>query len=449
VSRVVKYQPFLYNQAFLPFWSLVLAPSPAAAAWIGALVMLVTAAVAQMLILRGWDDVLGKNSRQAFGRVGQFVACGGLAFGVTWMLSPGYVWAGYLARYAPFLVFITDAAVGAVLYILGLAVYRAAVRLWAEGLLVPRGRTIWLMSYMVTTSVLKQHCVAIAALVGLLVFLFGYWGHVQTTYVSTLPPSYGAFLRILREPPLLGASIVSNTYAAPMATMTGRWAYMDTVLGTNQVSLGSDGYIVARSLRNVWLADKYVNTEYLRPEYFVCFMGQVLTPSGGGPHASCSQLPLVKHAGDPDPQHPLRHRIVRRDESGRDAWAIVKLDWQYPPYLIRSSTGEAVGLHVMRATRAGSLSPTTEWHLQLKYAFAQQDGEAELGTILRLYGIAANGSACLLLETTDPALLTLPAGFRGTVLGSVTPRTAGKAGRETFSNNIRIGSRGADACGGL
>ena len=86
--------------------------------------------------------------------------------------------------------------------------------------------------------------------------------------------------------------------------------------------------------------------------------------------------------------------------------------------------------------------------LDVRYQYAQQDGQPEHGTILRLYGLAADGSRCLLAEQPGPGRLALPPGLSGTFQVSVQPADATTRGDETFSDDVVVGSPGTGCAPG-
>jgi hypothetical protein len=228
--------------------------------------------------------------------------CGLAAYAVTYALAAGYVMTGYVTRYAPLLVFIVDIAVALALYlVLKLTLSASRARVGAS---------------LIAGSV----CL----------FMVGYWIHVQASYVGQLPPSLFTVMRTLSEPPYRGASFVATNYAAPLASFTQQWAYYDPVVGDG---VSTAGYVLARDTRSyLWQADRETNSAYLKPDYFMCFMPDTLSSiverlnSGDGGAVRCSGFGLVR-AARTKPDYP--HQLVARDESGHDAWAIVKLDPAY------------------------------------------------------------------------------------------------------------------------
>jgi len=176
---------------------------------------------------------------------------------------------------------------------------------------------------------------AVAGCACLFLFAASFWVKVQATHARLLPATHFGFMKQLRETPFRGASFAANTYAAPIYAYTGQWAYFDTRLalpdgGAVSLSLTDESYAVNRDARSyLWLADREVNEEYQRPDYFLCFWYQDLRTAVyrlRGIGVGCSSAGIVKDANNRETL-TVADTIVARDASGHDNWAIVKLDW--------------------------------------------------------------------------------------------------------------------------
>ena len=109
-------------------------------------------------------------------------------------------------------------------------------------------------------------------------FLLGmmgiYWIGMQGVYLRLLPPDHYSFLKILSKPPYRGASFVVDTYAAPVAAFTGQWAYFDPEISSGIILLSSNGPFLHTDKSYLWLADRRVNADYEKPDYFLCMIPQ-------------------------------------------------------------------------------------------------------------------------------------------------------------------------------
>jgi hypothetical protein len=258
------------------------------------------------------------------------VVSGWIAYAIVYLLSPGYLVTGYLHRFVPFVTFAN---------LLSLAIGVAAILAVIYGDIVslhrqPWWRALWypskngvraspLLNVAATESATLLASVAVAMILPV------YWIIIQSTYIQRVPPDEYSFLSLLKKSPFNGASFVVNAYAAPIAVATGQWAYYDPLLGYNRIETIDGEKRLVRDFRYLWLADRDTNTEYLRPDYFLCVIapdiGAVIRPDASG----CSQLPLVRNAGETVPGI-LTTELVARDGSNRDRWAILRLDWQQP-----------------------------------------------------------------------------------------------------------------------
>jgi hypothetical protein len=344
-----------------------------------------------------------------------YLACGLVAYIVCYAALPGYVISAYLERAAPLTVYGRDVAVAIAVAVLATLLVRAARELRAP--IVVRG-------------------LASGAAAVLLVGMGAYWLNVQREYVRLLPPTHYAFLSQLGDAPFRGASFATNMYPASVAAQTGQWAYTDQALGGGEVDLENDGYQVARDLSYLWVADAQTNSAYAAPEYYLCVIQQSLLTAvqrlAQVQQNGCGQLGLVKLAGQ-DVAFP-HDKVVAGDPSGRDGWSIVRLDWQYPPYLAAlDSSGSAATL--VRAEVQGS---DGQWRVKPDYKSMQQTGVAQQPAMLRLY--ETGSKTCLIGATDDPSGFVLPAAFSNLVTVSVTPRTAAAVGQEFFSQPFYVGS---------
>jgi len=255
--------------------------------------------------------------------VASYLACGLLAYVVTYALSPGYVQSVYLQRWVPFASFVFEMAIALTVY-LSWQVTVAAARNTMRGQL-PGSRYVGITR--IGSRVSAAACVAFLLFVGL------FWLVLQSSHVRLLPPTHFGFMKQLGAPPFRGASFASSTYAAPLYAYTAEWAYFDPVLGGPDgglVSRKEDGFVVNHDARSyLWLADRERNPKYARPAYFLCFQYQDLRSAVyriNGVRTGCSSMGVVKYANDLT-RLSIADRIVARDSSGEDRWAIVKLNW--------------------------------------------------------------------------------------------------------------------------
>jgi hypothetical protein len=435
LTRFISTQSTLYDQQYAPIWFERLglwAPW-----WLDAAMMLLAAGLATALILLGTRRLLGADASANVLGIVPYLLLASVALFVTFMLSPGYVVSGYIRRGAPLLVFVVDIVVAVGLYvplILGVRGLRVAMRA-LRPTEPPSGRRS------VAGSLVRA--ASGVAMLALFIFCVGFWLNMQATYLALLPPNHFAFLKMLAQPPYRGASFTLNTYAAPTAAYTDQWAYMDTTLAQARIALTDNGFTVAQELQSyLWLADRRTNPAYRRPDYYLCMRYQSLADAlyrirgAESRDGACSDVPIVQRADSPN-QPYLHYQVVTRDASPFDGWAIVKLDWDFPPYLKRLPDGDGQAQVTVEIVPGSGGSA-----LDVRYQYAQQDGQPEQGTVLRLYGLAADRSRCLLAEQPGPGRLMVPPGLSGTVQVSVQPATATKRGDESFSDDVVVGVPG-------
>jgi hypothetical protein len=175
--------------------------------------------------------------------------------------------------------------------------------------------------------------VAATACVALMLVPIVFWITLQVRHTQLLPATHFGFIKLLAQPPFAGASFAANTYAAPIYTYTGQWAYFDTRLALPDgglVSATENGYVVNRDARSyLWLADRDRNPEYLRPAYFLCFTYQDLSTAVRrlqGVERGCASSGVVTRVNRPA-ELSVVSEIVRRDSSREMQWVVLKLDW--------------------------------------------------------------------------------------------------------------------------
>jgi len=499
-AAYVRMHGTLYNQNFADLWYNRL--STWAPTWIDLLALVAATSLAVAFTLLGTRRVLGEGSSAHIAGVLPYLLLGATALGMCYVLAPGYVLSGYVRRSAPLLVFLADVAIAVALYVMLVAVARAVglagclraagradaracgdrqSRIVTPSGAVPSGAV---PSGVVPSGVVPSGVVPsgaatggaqarvghrfgrprvphqsvaafyasaglAASVVGLACFVTGYWIHVQRSLMDVLPPTHFAVFKRLAEPPYAGASFVVTMYGAPVAAYTGEWSYIDTGIAKGKVMLTDDGFDVGRDLRYLWFADKRTNPDYARPDFFLCTRSQTIVDAfyraRGLVNAdgACSASGLVRRAGEAR-QPFLRYELMAEDESPWSSWAIVKLDWDYPPYLLPlgGSDGRSrVGVAARQAAEGTILDVT--------YAYAHQEGRPEAGTIVRAYGRAADWSRCLLGEADGGTRIVLPPGVRGEIWVAVAPGAGTKAGPEFTSEPLLVGdaaARGTSPC---
>ncbi len=381
---------------------------------------------------------------RGWGRLYGFFASGAIAVAVMGGLFPGYVWSGYLDRDQTVLVAHVAAAVA-------LAIY---VTLAAAGELSERAGIIGQIAGQ--SGLARRMRVALRPAGGFGVFAAAamglHWIWAQGACALLLPPNQFAWIDALAQQPLEGSTIVSNTYAVPFAVKSGSWGYTDWGFAAGGYEQTASGFEPIFSGHVVWLADAKTNPSYRRPDLFVCFLNptpvRAIRQLQGHPLPGCRNLGLVKEARS-DEWRPFRHKLLAIDKEESDSWAIIKLDWTAPPFL-RDLTPRAPGRHVET-----QVSPANNGNraVQIRYDYAQQDGESEKASVVRVYRVDTRGELCGSrppdrndMERVEPVIevsgvrrLTLPRTLTGRIVVSVRPVSARRAGREYFSDVINLG----------
>lgn len=269
----------------------------------------------------GSGQVLGAARSARLTRLPLLFLCGLLAYAATYRLFTGYVYSGYLHRLVPMVVFLTDLLLALVFY----ATLRPLARFTWTTRSVPHRTVPWL---------------GLALPLLLLALLVTQWFRVQAAYATVVPADSYAFLSRLEKEPFKGRSLVSNTYPAPMAARTGSWGYADTSIFSGRVTLTPQGFAVERDLKYLWFADRDTNPAYLKPDLAVTVIQKpnlavAMQLRHEKKTAAPGTLPLAESPGLVQRAHPLRQAFLkhRLAYSTGDHVSIVRLDWDYPPFL--------------------------------------------------------------------------------------------------------------------
>jgi hypothetical protein len=355
-----------------------------------------------------------------------------LAYLVVYFLFTGYVFTGYFARYLSLTIFFND-----LLLALGLVAMIDCVR----GAYVRFKQSIgW------SRLALGSGAAIVAfGLSGVVVA----WGSLQTFLLRKLPPDEISFFPILSTPPFRGATFAATIYGGTLSYFNKNWAYYDanSALAEGGVTLGPDGYQVKRDDAYVWFADRTTNAAYDKPQYFLAMTFQFWATYGLGPayliddnaveRRRAGDIPLVRaiREGRTSYVHPVE---VARDPSPLDRWSIIRLDWDFPPFLRQLKNGEFVELD---ASSNGSGT-----RIRVDYHYAHQEGLREANTRVTLFAqprcMGPEQSFNVPPLTANDREFILPASFAGTVRAEVQPATATKAGPIYGSRALTIGSQG-------
>ncbi len=352
-----------------------------------------------------------------------FLSCGLFSYGIVYLLFPGYIRTGYLERYVPFGVFVFQVffAVGVFILINVLSTFKF------KALNGNKNSKEWLN---IISDIPNSMTLISAGLV--LIVLTGYWFGMQYKYVKLMPPDRFSFLSELREKPFLGASFVSNTYAAPITYFTNQWSYYDPEISNSKINFSNNKFEISRDMHTyLWLADRNKNLEYYEPDYFVCMiplsMGSVVAELAGKPFSTCEDVELVKRArlNDNLKKWPTKH-IVIEDKSKRNAWAVVKLDWNEPPYLMKSIDSDDV-ISIKLEEKVRKDDPFKFW---VKYIYHQNQNVPEGATQVRIYE-GTEGELLFEQPAREPIIISKD--FKGVLWVSIIPASARKTGKEYHS----------------
>jgi hypothetical protein len=413
----------LYDQALTPLWAQAL-PGPWAPTFLQSAGMVLATACAGAiaalgpLLPREISTPLRETARQVALLIVSFLI--GLLAVIA--LFPGYVFSGYMVRYLNFLVL-------PFALLIGFAVYTAIVG----------GK------HVIANAEGTAARPALPAAIGVLllatpIFLAAWWLAIQTANARLFPANGFAVLNALESLAPDRPSIVANSYSAPFALTTGYWSYLDETFSSGRIAFSpSSGFGHLFDRKYLWFADREKNPEYAKPDLFVCLLTQTyfsaaLQEAKPEKKIGCSDNGIVRLAQRRIDRVWPYHVIAARDPSERDAWAIVKLDWDFPPYLAAKPE--------ITAARSGDLITLTA-----RYDFRQQDGKPEYQTDIEIWPVSRNGSFCSLQGAPlaaerakgGRATLVLASSDAGAELIALArPQTETRAGGPFFTTPFRL-----------
>ena len=279
------------------------------------------------------------------------------------------------------------------------------------------------------------------------------WGGVQIETLRLLPPDhYGELRTLLRSAPFKGEGFIVGNYAAPVAAFTGSWAYYDGKFAPVAPRLGEAGYSVDRDRTYLWLADRDRNPAYVYPTFYICMVPQ--TPGtvvhelarALGHHSR--SIGCSRPTFDERDSSAVEHRVVARDEAGERrrgfaGWQIVRLDWDFPPFL-RPLPGRHRDQPAALSASAGADGHVVD----LRFDALQQDGRQIVASAVEWIAIESQmdcvpaNAAGRVLSREDvvgsAGAYRVPIDFRGFLVAAVSPRTDTKVGMRQFSNVLRF-----------
>lgn len=293
-------------------------------------VLIACLCVGAYLAASGGGRLLWSTHGGALRGAARYLAAGTGAFAAVYLLSPGYLYGGYLSRYSPIAVFVSDVGIAVFIYVLLILATEAGRQVARANV---AGLSGWLERGPAGTAGPRWASAGLLAATTILLAGSGlYWLRLQSTYVLNLPPTAILFMKQLTAQEYSGAPFVSDNYALPISYFTGAWAYQDHEIAENGLLEVKDGDGLRISGKYTWFADRETNDAYLRPRYYLCrtnpntdTIADLLMQPAGGHVTRCSGQPIVKSALEGVGGRG-RPELRAYDESRMDSWAIVALN---------------------------------------------------------------------------------------------------------------------------
>jgi hypothetical protein len=351
-----------------------------------------------------------------------------VGYGAAFALFTGYVKTGYHDRWLSFVVPGTILLPATGLYLIA-QLLKDRFRNW--GWRQKADREPFLLRTRTNIDLLIQRGTFAALAVLALVFI-GTWVKVQWLHFTFMSPDQFKFLGALDS--FAGRSFITSSYASPVAWETRQWAYADPYFAAGNVQLSETGYLLQRDVRyGIWLADWNANGSYEHPEYLavVNFQNLITEQARIADHLRGTRTDVAPlDVCGLRTRNIMQSEVVAADPSGLGRWGIVRLNWDFPPYLDRL---DGVGSDRVR------LRHHIDDTVSVDYRYRQQQGHPEDRTIVRLFLVDGEGRRTLLEENVRDRSFVVPTGLPGNLQASVTPCSNRKEGEEFFSNFIPVG----------
>ena len=345
---------------------------------------------------------------------------------VCWLILPGYIFSAYYARHVPFFEYLTILIIVVPIYILTRQVISFFDKIVRDN-----------------KSTLILNAIHALPLLVIYLFILFTWIFLQFSYFSKFQNKNYELLRKLSTSQYQSASFVSNAYAAPFAIQANQWAYLDADFSLGRVNRTSNGYYYGTDDKYLWVKDKNSNKNYKNPDYFICFMNPNFY-SIAEPIQRCDvNFHLIKRILDPDSDDGanfssiIRPSIVEMDQSGRSLWAIIKLDNDFPPYLVPFKNNRFISI---KKTPNG---------LDINYQYLQQNNIPEGKSLVNVYKLNScnNPGRPTLISSTNERQIVSNALFNGVFQVGVVPKSGTKAGEEYWSEPFSYSNGGINFCG--
>lgn len=233
-----------------------------------------------------------------------FVSCF-IAFFAIFLILPGYIYTGYLARYCCFTVFFHILLYAWFVYSLALKVISTDFK---------NNNKIYKLKHLIIPSYL------------LIVFCVT-WYNLQIMYIHEFKPNHFIFSRKLEKDPFLkNKSIVANNYPAPFTYILQSWGYYDPKIieSTLIKTKYKEEFKFTKDFKYLWFNDSKINSSYQSPDIFICWLPYYSVEQLHQSKPKCGDYNLIKLARSPNGK---KYHLIEyaKDDSGEDKWSIILL----------------------------------------------------------------------------------------------------------------------------
>jgi hypothetical protein len=371
-----------------------------------------------------------KQAKKLYGLL-PLIAAAGIAILCSWLLIPGYILSAYFTRYAPMYGYINILIIVIPLYIMSILIYARFKDIFYTILLDRR-----------INAELISKFIRFTPIIILYLFIIFSWIFMQLSYYSSYKNSANAIFKLLQTEPYKNKSVVANTYSAPFSIQTNQWSYYDPEFSSGRVNRTQNGYFYGTDDKYLWLADKNQNNDYRYPDYFICFFqAQFDNVTGYSPRCDL-RTPfldkLIRTKDESNFSEVIRPQVVAQDADAGNLWAIVKLDNDFPPFILPKDNQRYVDVLYSKDG------------LKVDYQYKQQKNIPESNSRINLYKLNScqdekNSVSSPILSSQEQMI---PWRFfqAGYYQVSVSPGTKSKKGEIFWSQPFSINNGAVQYC---
>ena len=221
-----------------------------------------------------------------------------LATLIIYILSPGYLWSGYISRAAPFLIFIKFLVYGFSLFF----VYHIFI------------------TNLQSENFLKRYLVYVLSSTIMFTWLYSQYYLIDLNKFNNL-----SFLNVMDDDKYKGKIFVSNFYPASYSFISKSTGFQDDrLLERKIISNNGETYL---TFDDKYLWHKGDKKSYYKPDFLICNSINNLAQSNNPTSQSCNNFDLIKNIDNYDFANIIDYELFGGVDNKVYRWVIIKFDY--------------------------------------------------------------------------------------------------------------------------